>query len=96
MATRSKWSPLQRCATVSSTSRPKSMFPTQMSLPAMRRITMVPTPPTPCGSTTASPTQPEILAAGMLTGKNYETRDCFDKEVNVVLNFQLTAGKPSF
>ena len=35
----------------------------------------------------------DVLAAGMLTGKNSETRNYFDKDVNVFLNFQLTAAR---
>ena len=35
----------------------------------------------------------EVLSAGMLTGKNNETRNYFDKDVNVFLNFQLTAAR---
>ena len=29
----------------------------------------------------------------MLTGKNYESRNYFDKDVNVFLNFQLTSAR---
>ena len=35
----------------------------------------------------------EVLSAGMLTGKNKQTRNYFDKDVNVFLNFQLTTAR---
>ena len=35
----------------------------------------------------------DTLSAGMLTGKNNVTRNYFDKDVNVFLNFQLTSAR---